>query len=168
MSETNSPANLARARPWALRSGLLLVVLVGVYTLRTCGLLDTEPAPIPRPAPAPTAPDRSSRTASVTLNATIPDVTIRDLEGKIAYQGVVNLSATLERIERGERLAFRNDGAAFGNREGRLPRKPDGYYEEWVHPTPKLSGPGPQRIVTGKGGEIFYTADHYKSFRQLK
>ncbi|UFI47588.1 ribonuclease domain-containing protein [Pseudomonas savastanoi] len=42
-----------------------------------------------------------------------------------------------------------------------------GYYTEYVHPTPGIVGPGPQRIVVGKGGEMYYTADHYKTFMML-
>ncbi|WP_175181505.1 ribonuclease domain-containing protein [Achromobacter aegrifaciens] len=33
---------------------------------------------------------------------------------------------------------------------------------------PGIAGPGPQRIVVGKGGEMYYTADHYKTFIQIK
>lgn len=67
-------------------------------------------------------------------------------------------------LSRGGAYPHRNDGAVFKNKAGDLPRKPDGYYIEYVHPTPGVSGPGPQRIVVGKGGEMFYTADHYKTF----
>nr|EKW6799036.1 hypothetical protein [Pseudomonas aeruginosa] len=31
-----------------------------------------------------------------------------------------------------------------------LPVKPAGYYTEYVHPTPGVTGPGAQRIVVGK------------------
>ena len=48
----------------------------------------------------------------------------------------VDLGPTLDRISRGERFPHRNDGSIFRNREGRLPSKPDGYYREYVHPTP--------------------------------
>jgi guanyl-specific ribonuclease Sa len=60
-----------------------------------------------------------------------------------------------------------NDGSTFMNKVGLLPAQPQGYYREWVHPTPGVSGPGPQRIVTGSGGELFYTPDHYKTFIPL-
>jgi guanyl-specific ribonuclease Sa len=63
--------------------------------------------------------------------------------------------------------SHRNDGAEFQNRERRLPKRPAGYYREWVHPTPGLGGPGPQRIVTGGEGEIYYTPDHYRTFERL-
>jgi ribonuclease T1 len=33
--------------------------------------------------------------------------------------------------------------------------------------TPAARDRGPRRIVTGKGGELFYTDDHYRSFRRI-
>lgn len=98
----------------------------------------------------------------------ISDVTIRDEDGRIVYRGPVDLQPTLDRIASGRKLSYRNDGSVFQNREGRLPRKSSGYYHEWVHPTPKVSGPGAQRIVTGEAGEVYYTHDHYKSFRTIR
>lgn len=97
----------------------------------------------------------------------IKNVQVRNQDGKLVYQGNVDVSKTLHRIEAGERLRFPNDGVVFQNRERRLPGKPAGYYHEWVHPTPQVDGPGPQRIVTGKEGEIYYTHDHYRTFKPL-
>jgi RHS repeat-associated protein len=71
---------------------------------------------------------------------------------------------TLDRIRAGEGYPHRNDGTVFQNREGLLPPKADGYYREWVHPTPGVQGPGLQRVVTGQGGEAYYTPDHYRTF----
>lgn len=42
-----------------------------------------------------------------------------------------------------------------------------GYYNEFVHPTLGARGAGPQRIVRGRGGELYYTPDHYKTFIPL-
>lgn len=97
----------------------------------------------------------------------IKNVQIRNLDGKVVYQGNIDVAKTLARIEAKEHLRFPNDGVVFQNRERRLPSKPAGYYHEWVHPTPNLSGPGPQRIVTGDDGEIYYTHDHYRTFKPL-
>ena len=80
----------------------------------------------------------------------------------------IDLTATLERIERGISHSHRNDGSVFGNREGRLPRQPRGYYREYVHPTPGHRGPGARRVVIGQGGEVYYTHDHYESFVQVQ
>jgi guanyl-specific ribonuclease Sa len=51
----------------------------------------------------------------------------------------------------------------YGNKSGALPPQPLGYYHETdVWP---LSGPrGTERIVTGDGGEAWYTPDHYGTF----
>lgn len=117
--------------------------------------------------PEPHVDDRE-RTEPGTSKVEVGPVAIRNLQGKVVYRGMVDLAATLERIEAGERLRFRNDGSVFENREQRLPTKPRGYYREYVHPTPGLDGPGPQRLVIGSGKEIYYTSDHYRSFKQIE
>jgi RHS repeat-associated protein len=87
---------------------------------------------------------------------------------------VEDLAPTLDRIRTGGRYPHRNDGSIFENRiprgatEPKLPVKPFGYYREYVHPTQGASGPGRQRIVTGQGGEMYYTNDHYDSFIQIR
>ena len=91
-------------------------------------------------------------------------VTVHDQDGRVVFHGEVDLSSTLDRIERGERLHYHDDGSTFQNREHRLPQHPEGYYTEYVHSTPNLSGPGPQRVVIGREGEVFYTPDHYRTF----
>lgn len=98
----------------------------------------------------------------------IPNVSIRDQSGKVVFKGDIDLKPTLDRIAAGKRNEHRNDGSTFQNREGRLPRKSNGYYKEYVHPTPGVGGPGPQRVVIGEEGEVFYTHDHYKSFKRIR
>lgn len=124
---------------------------------------DPESAGSPdRAASRPPAPSASSPWV-------VPQVTVRDKSGRVVYRGPVDLGPTLERIDRGERLRqFQNDGTTFFNRERRLPKKPTDHYTEYVHPTPGLAGPGPQRVVTGKDGEAFYTFDHYLTFRKIR
>ena len=53
----------------------------------------------------------------------------------------------------------------FGNFERILPRQDSGYYREYTVPTPGESDRGARRIVTGAGGEKYYTQDHYDSFK---
>ena len=85
-----------------------------------------------------------------------------------------DLWMTLERIVAGEKFPHRNDGSVFKNRPlpgekvPELPVKPEGYYREFVHPTAGVGGPGAQRVVIGRGGEIYYTPDHYKTFVEVK
>lgn len=49
-----------------------------------------------------------------------------------------------------------------------LPSRPAGYYREYVVPTPGVAGPGAQRLVIGRAGEVYYTPNHYQSFVQLR
>lgn len=56
------------------------------------------------------------------------------------------------------------DGTVFSNRENILPKCASSYYHEYTVPTPGSSNRGTRRIVTGTGGEYFYTGDHYKTF----
>ena len=98
----------------------------------------------------------------------IENQSIRDLDGRVVFKGTIDLGPTLSRIKRGESNRHRNDGTTFQNREGRLPRKPSGYYKEYVQPTPGINGPGPQRLILGEQGEIWYTPDHYKTFKQIE
>ncbi len=120
----------------------------------------SKPQSNPLPANAPEA--ASYRTL-------VHDMVIRDEEGEVIYRGTVDLADTLDRIAREEPLSqFRNDGVTFENRERRLPKQQQGYYREWVHPTPKQRGPGPQRVVSGEAGERWYTPNHYRSFIDLR
>ncbi len=98
----------------------------------------------------------------------VQNITIKDQSGKTVYKGEIDLTPTFARIERGDRHEHRNDGSTFRNLEGRLPKKPAGYYKEYVHPTPGISGPGPQRVVIGEQGEAYYTHDHYRTFRKVR
>ncbi|MGK5556137.1 ribonuclease domain-containing protein [Actinomadura kijaniata] len=71
---------------------------------------------------------------------------------------------TLRLIEAGGPFPYRRDGTYFLNREGRLPARERGYYREYTVPTPGERTRGARRIVAGRGGERYYTADHYRSF----
>lgn len=97
----------------------------------------------------------------------IEDVVVRDLDGRVAWRGDMDLGPAIARVERGERDRHRNDGATFQNREGRLPSKSRGYYREFVVRTPGMRGVGPQRLVVGRDGDAWYTSDHYRSFVRL-
>ena len=80
----------------------------------------------------------------------------------------LGLSSTMDRISNGESHPHKNDGSFFENNKNILPGEKYGYYKEYVHPTPGAKGVGPQRIVTGSGGEYYYTPDHYKTFIRFK
>ncbi|NJO34682.1 MAG: guanyl-specific ribonuclease Sa [Rhodospirillales bacterium] len=81
--------------------------------------------------------------------------------------GLVNVRSTIDRIKAGEKFPHRNDGSVFQDREGLLPKQSQGYYREYVHPTPGVNGPGAQRVIQGQNGELYYSPDHYRTFVPL-
>ncbi|WP_419993792.1 ribonuclease domain-containing protein [Streptomyces boninensis] len=74
---------------------------------------------------------------------------------------------TLELIDKGGPFPYEKDGSTFGNYERRLPQQARGYYREYTVRTAHLRHRGPRRIITGKGGERYYTGDHYKTFKAV-
>jgi ribonuclease T1 len=76
--------------------------------------------------------------------------------------------ATIELIRSGGPYPHERDGIVFGNFERRLPARNRGYYREYTVRTPGAKGRGARRIVAGKGGELYYTEDHYQTFRRIK
>ena len=75
---------------------------------------------------------------------------------------------TLAAIRKQGPFPYAKDGAVFGNREGLLPRHQRGYYREYTVKTPGERTRGARRIVVGNGGELYYTDDHYRSFRKIR
>ena len=77
-------------------------------------------------------------------------------------------SDVLGRIDAGGPFKYPdNDGVTFENREDLLPDRPMGYYREYtVESAPRVRGP--RRIVTGDGGEYYWTDDHYDSFSRIE
>jgi ribonuclease T1 len=74
---------------------------------------------------------------------------------------------TLALIRAGGPFPYARDGVVFGNREGQLPKRGRGYYHEYTVGTPGARDRGARRIVAGEGGELYYTDDHYRSFRRI-
>jgi ribonuclease T1 len=74
---------------------------------------------------------------------------------------------TLALIEKGGPFAFDRDGIVFGNFEKRLPIKERGYYHEYTVKTPGVRHRGARRVIAGKGGERYYSDDHYQTFKRI-
>jgi ribonuclease T1 len=74
---------------------------------------------------------------------------------------------TLALIDKGGPYPYARDGIVFGNFERHLPGHQRGYYHEYTVKTPGSRDRGARRIITGKAGEIYYTDDHYNSFRAV-
>lgn len=113
----------------------------------------TEPtaqaAAEPTAAPSPT-PFRFSELAPITLD----ELPAEALD-------------TLGLIMAGGPYPYDRDDITFFNREGLLPPRPTGHYREYTVDTPGLSHRGARRVVAGADGELYYTDDHYDSFREI-
>jgi len=167
-----------------LLAAVVLTVLLGVALVVSNGLqLQTggpapaesgSPQPSPgqgtaQPGPTQPGPARSGTLPPSSLPPSVPDggaaanpsrlPTIR--ESQLPREG----RSTLALIRRGGPFPYERDGVTFGNFERILPRKSGGYYREYTVPTPGESDRGARRIVAGKAGEKYYTADHYESFK---
>ncbi len=64
-------------------------------------------------------------------------------------------------------------GRVFGNYEGLLPRydthRKRIEYREWdVRPKAEGRNRGAERLITGSDGRAWYSADHYRSFLEVK
>jgi ribonuclease T1 len=90
----------------------------------------------------------------------LPAITARELPAEAR--------TVLALIERGGPFPYEKDGSTFGNFERRLPLRERGYYREYTVPTPGARDRGARRIVAGRGGERYYTDDHYRTFRRIR
>jgi len=96
------------------------------------------------------------RAPAVTSTAGLPVRTLSQLPPQVAQ--------VWQLIQHGGPFRYRQDGAVFGNRGGRLPLRPSGFYREYTVPTPGEHDRGPRRLVTGGTAELYYTGNHYASF----
>ena len=76
--------------------------------------------------------------------------------------------ATIELIRAGGPFPYSQDGAVFGNRERLLPPRPAGWYREYTVETPGSDDRGARRLVAGADGTLYWTEDHYASFRAVR
>lgn len=144
---------------------LLAALIVGVYLAGNGGGTDAPTAPATQ-ATATAAASSTGRTtptarAGTSATGTSGLRTVRRSELPAEAQ------ATLALIAKGGPFPYDRDGVVFENREGILPKKAAGYYHEYTVETPGSDDRGARRIVTGKSGELFYTDDHYVSFREV-
>jgi len=128
-------------------AALLLLILLALFGGQQW--LAGDSGPPPEAAPASTGP---------------ADGALQDFAAE--ERGAI--LATLGLIDSGGPFPHAKDGSVFQNREGRLPPRAAGYYHEYTVETPNSPDRGARRIVTGAGGEAYYTRDHYDSFLQLR
>jgi ribonuclease T1 len=74
---------------------------------------------------------------------------------------------TIALIRKGGPFPYERDGATFGNREKLLPARERGWYREYTVRTKGERTRGARRIVAGRDGTLYYTDDHYQSFKRI-
>ncbi|MGV9773081.1 ribonuclease domain-containing protein [Streptosporangium sp. NPDC003464] len=136
----------------------IAAVLSAVALLSGCAPAGSAAGPDTRHS-APARPGASPATAG----------TARTVPGALPVRALSALppeaAATWRLIRDGGPFPYPRDGVVFQNRERLLPVKARGHYREYTVPTPRRSDRGARRMVSGGGaGEIYYTADHYRSF----
>jgi ribonuclease T1 len=138
-----------RAKPSHLVAAAVAVV-VAIVAAITLGIhfARTDTASVPAP-----------QAGAATPVSGLPTVKAQELPKEAA--------ATLELIDKGGPFPYRQDGQTFRNQENLLPRQATGYYREYTVRTPGSTDRGTRRLVVGRDGDIYYTADHYESFRQV-
>ena len=110
--------------------------------------------------PPAAEPSATSTAAADDPASGLPYVDLADLPPEAAE--VVHL------IDQGGPFPYDKDGSTFGNYEGLLPDRPDGYYREYTVDTPGSDDRGARRIIGGAEGELYWTGDHYESFEVIR
>ena len=144
-----------------LLTGLTVVVLLAFGGTGVLESLTGSPTPAVsssadagQGAPGPAAPAGSAAPANPSSLAEINE-SLLPAEAR----------QTLASIRAGGPYRYSQDNKTFANFERILPRQDSGYYREYTVPTPGESDRGARRIITGSGGEKYYTQDHYDSFK---
>ena len=150
---------MTTARPVrSTRLGRLAPLLVGLLALLAilgaCTKAGSGPPTIVRTTPAATT-------------ARFADTPPGDWTG-----GTVALAAlppegreALRLVAAGGPYPYRQDDGVFGNREGVLPPRSNGSYREYTVVTPGSADRGARRLVVDSGRWVYYSDDHYLTFR---
>ena len=128
-------------------------------------------APTRQPTVTSTATQPPTRAPpTVTPTATAAPTRIRSQSGLpyILYNDLPpEAKETIRLIDNNGPFPFRQDDSTFQNRERILPIESFDWYREFTVITPGSPDRGARRIVEGEDGLLFYTDDHYDSFREV-
>ncbi len=171
------------------RAAALLLLLLLTLALGSCAArrpvapADSGPTALPTSTRTPSRETTAAPRRTPLLRATVASTyTSYTSKNKATATPTVALSGlptiqyerlpaqareTIDLIQRGGPFPYRQDGAVFQNRERLLPGKPSGYYHEYTVETPGSPDRGARRIIAGGKGELYYTDDHYASFKQV-
>lgn len=134
------------------RAQLLILVSAGLLAILGAAGVAVLVSGSPSAGPTPAA-------SAATPRSHLPGVGLADLPAQARQ--------TLNLVDRGGPYPYPQDNTVFANQEGRLPAQPVGYYREYTVVTPGSADRGARRLVVGSDGDIYYTGDHYASFRQV-
>ena len=91
--------------------------------------------------------------------ANLDEVPVGELPAEVAD--------TIALVGAGGPFPYEQDGTVYENREALLPACASGYYHLYTVPTPGAPDRGERRLITGQGGEFYYTPDSYASFVEV-
>jgi len=145
-------------------TGLLVAIVAAVVTWYAAGGGDGTTT-TPQPTPTVTVSPTDDATTDVPTSGVDPDSGLSWIaESELPPEAL----DTLKDIDNGGPYAYPGrDDTTFTNREGLLPDHESGYYREYTVDTPGSDDRGARRIIRGDGGELYYTDDHYDSFRRI-
>jgi ribonuclease T1 len=144
---TRSRRSMTAITPRALliAAGIVVVVLLAAFGLERCS--------------TGSSPAGGARATGPTPISGLPTVAASALPSQA--QSVLIL------IDKGGPYPYKQDDTVFSNIEKLLPSRPSGYYHEYTVATPGSPDRGERRLVVGRDGDVYYTNDHYESFRQV-
>lgn len=149
-------------------SGLAAAIVALVVWLAQQGGTTTADAPTPAASStyetgggpsSPTAPASTASRPATDARSGLPYVALDALPPEAAD--------TVRLIDAGGPFPYDEDDGVFGNYEGLLPDRFDGYYREYTVETPGSDDRGARRIIAGADGELYWTDDHYESFEAI-
>ena len=137
-----------------------MAAVLGLVVLTACG------SPTPKGS-ATYGPGAAAASGTSTQSSLAPAAPVSSLPTVAVPALPPEAVTTLTLIAKGGPFPYSKDGVVFSNREGILPQHTNGWYHEYTVVTPGSSDRGARRIVTGKDGGLFYSDDHYASFREI-
>jgi ribonuclease T1 len=116
--------------------------------------------PTPRRIDPTTTPTPRGQAAQPTANDGLPTIDFAKLPPEA--------QETIRLIDQDGPFPYDRDGIVFENRERLLPQRASAYYHEYTVITPGSNDRGARRVIAGQGGELYYTDDHYESFKRVR
>lgn len=158
---------LASARRRVVAAVVAIGMIVGLAACSSATLSPAAPTVTVTVTATPGATPLSGVTAAPGESDLAPAEATSDLPTMTVAQLPPEASAMLALIAEGGPYEYSQDGQTFQNREGILPAAAYGSYAEYTVETPGSSDRGARRLVVSDTGAVFYTDDHYQSFREV-